>query len=207
MKKIIFALTVFMTAGVAAVFGQAATMGSVIIDPYYGAPNLGKTLTESVSSTNTTLGNVTGIGPAGIRVEYMIADRIGVGVDAIYNSFATEYSHDSLNSDGSLYKTYTGNVSMSRLRIHARFNYHFNITNPDVDAYFGVGAGTNMRFWKADASDSEYNTDDLKGSGTLLPVSARICTGIRYYFTENIGLNAEIGLGGPLVSGGISFKF
>jgi hypothetical protein len=41
----------------------------------------------------------------------------------------------------------------------------------------------------------------------LLPFSMRLCTGIRYYFSDNIGANMELGLGGPLVSLGLSLKF
>lgn len=45
-----------------------------------------------------------------------------------------------------------------------------------------------------------------ESSSTLIPVSARICTGLRYYFSPNVGVNMELGLGGPMISAGISCK-
>lgn len=61
-------------------------------------------------------------------------------------------------------------------------------------------------FLTIESDDIGFNNDKVKFSGSLLPISMRLCTGIRYYFTPNIGLNAEIGVGGPIVSGGLSIK-
>lgn len=185
---------------------QALTQGNFVADLYYGAPNWGKFFLEAGAESNETYANIKGIGPAGIRLEYMVGDRIGIGADVIYNTFGGDIRYDSLNNDGSLYKTYLGEASMQRLRIHARFNYHFDISNPNLDAYFGIGAGTNMRVWTVTSNDPDFATDRFTVRGTLLPVSARVCTGIRYYFSPNIGVSGEIGLGGPLVSAGLSLK-
>jgi opacity protein-like surface antigen len=109
-----------------------------------------------------------------------------------------------LNNDGTVFQTYDVKANLSRVRLQARFNYHF-IENDNVDAYFGVGAGTNFR--KYTLTTDYPNYDDDSETGTLLPFSLRLAVGTRYYFTENIGINAEIGIGGPVLSGGISIKF
>jgi len=94
---------------------------------------------------------------------------------------------------------------MKRLRIHVRFNYHFDISNPNLDGYAGIGAGTNNRFRSAYENGVELDDTGI-GNQTLIPVSARICAGLRYYFTENLGLKLELGLGGPVISGGLSIR-
>lgn len=175
--------------------------GNFIIDPYYGFPNFGKSL---VSSTGVDNGVVTGIGPAGIRLEYMVADKFGLGVDFIYNSTNIEGTVDSLNSDGTVYDTYDLKVYAQRYRVHFRANYHF-VQNDNVDAYLGVGAGTNIR--RIGYTTDYPNYDGDNATGALIPFSMRLALGTRYYFTDNIGLNAEIGIGGPVVSAGLSFKF
>lgn len=192
---------------------QANEQGNIILDPYYGFPNLGKSFWNSIEKADGTNNfKATGVGPMGLRGEYMVSDRIGVGFDFIYNSNNISYTEiDSVyNSGTDSYTTQETDYkrTMNRVRVQARFNYHFDVSNPDLDAYFGVGAGTNNRFRKFYREGVE-ETDEFEGSGnlTLIPVSFRLCTGLRYYFTDNIGMNAEIGLGGPLISAGLSVRF
>lgn len=193
-------------------FGQANTQGSIIVDPYYGYPNFGKSLYESLETSSSNF-KATGIGPCGIRGEYMISDKIGAGIDFIYNSNRTTYTDTATVYDTTTmtysYPIYTYERSMQRIRVQARINFHFDISNPNLDAYFGVGVGTNNRIRKYYENEIEITDEltDLGGKFTLIPVSMRICTGLRYYFTPNIGLNMELGLGGPMISGGASFRF
>jgi opacity protein-like surface antigen len=204
MKKLLF-VGVFAASIVAntKVNAQAVEQGNIIIDPYYGGPNFGKAFAEGIGGTSTDL-KVKGLGPLGLRAEYMVADKFGVGFDFIYNSFSLNTTADSLNNDGTVFQTYDVKANLSRVRLQARFNYHF-IENDNVDAYFGVGAGTNFR--KYTLTTDYPNYEDESETGTLLPFSLRLAVGTRYYFTENIGINAEIGIGGPVLSGGISIKF
>ena len=193
-----------MTGGIAN--AQANQQGNVVIDPYYGFPNFGKSLAESFTIDDA---QVKGIGPAGIRIEYLLGDRFGIGVDAIYNNVSvTGTATDTTGFDGMgqpITSTVEGRGVASRLRIHARFNYHFAVNSENLDVYLGLGAGTNQRFYKYFENDVEQT--DFTSSGTLLPVSARFAAGMRYYFTENIGVNTELGIGGPIISAGLSLRF
>ncbi len=206
MKKIFMILVLMMAGGTS--FAQGVEQGNFIIDPYYGFPNFGKSFTEQVSSDveNT---KVTGYGPAGIRLGYMIGDQFEVGVDAIFNGFSlTGTVQDTVyNSTTQTYETetYEARATMQRIRIQARFNYHFDVSSPDLDVYLGFGAGTNNRKYKYFEDNKEV--DDGSTSLTLIPVSFRFAGGMRYYFTDNIGINAELGIGGPVISAGLSFKF
>lgn len=202
MKKIV--LSLLMLVGSSSIFSQAVSTGNFILDAYYGGPNFEKNLYQSIEeAVGTQNFSASGIGPAGLRGEYMIGETFGLGFDVIYNSNSyTYFQVDSFNTD--IVNSYER--SMNRLRIQMRFNFHFDVTNPNLDAYFGVAAGTNMRYKKYYVNGSESINDNFSLK-TLIPFSMRVCSGVRYYFNQYIGLNAEIGLGGPLVSAGLSVRF
>ena len=214
MNKLFLTLITILTLANSS-FSQANFQGNIIIDPYYGFPNFGKSFYQSIAeSSNTSNYKANGIGPAGIRAEYMISNKIGVGLDFIYNSNKVTYSQTdtiyNLDANFNVLKTYETNNSerlMQRIRFHARINFHFDVSNPNLDAYFGIGVGTNNRFRKylvnGVAVKDTYNSSS---SLILIPFSLRICTGLRYYFNPRIGANLELGFGGPLISTGISVK-
>lgn len=185
--------------------------GSVVIDPYYGFPNFGKAFIQAVEDANPNAidSKISGVGPAGLRAEYLISDRIGLGFDIIYNSNGFSFTRiDTVGYEGDgtpVTETNDLEYKMQRVRAQVRINYHFDISNPNFDSYIGLGAGTNNRFRTTieNGKEVEGDLDDF----TLLPFSMRICAGARYYFTDNFGLNMEIGLGGPVLSGGLSVKF
>ncbi len=180
---------------------QAVSEGNFIIDPYYGFPNLAASFID-VSDIEDV--NKVGIGPAGLRAEFMLADKFGLGIDLIYNSLNVNGQIDSLNPDGSVYESYDSKIFMRRFRPQVRMNYHFVATN-ELDVYTGVGVGLNFR--QLGVTTDYPNYDDASVSGALIPVSMRLALGMRYYFTENIGANLELGIGGPILSTGLSLKF
>lgn len=206
MKKLLMGLIV---TGLTCTLNQAKAQvekGNVIVDLYYGGPNFGKKLANGLEVNGEPVlstVDIGGIGPLGFRAEYMLADKIGLGVDFIFNSTTLSFDADSTRTDGSIYDTYAVKSSMRRIRVQARFNYHF-VQTDNLDAYFGVGAGSNTRVWSVKTDFPNYTDSN---SGTLLPVSMRVCVGLRYYFTQNIGVSGEIGLGGPVLSAGLSLKF
>ncbi|MFK8046703.1 MAG: outer membrane beta-barrel protein [Crocinitomicaceae bacterium] len=205
MKKTILALGCALAIIAGTNYSNAQVEeGSLVIDPYYGFPNFGERLASSITSENIDDLDVAGFGPAGIRLEYMVADKFGVGLDFIYNSVSVRTQIDSV-SNGSVVETYDLDSYARRFRMHLRLNYHF-INEDNFDAYVGVGGGTNTRSFGYNTDYPNYEEGD-SGTGALIPFSMRFALGSRYYFTDNIGLNLEIGIGGPVVSGGISFKF
>ena len=182
---------------------QINAKGSVIVDAYYGFPNFGKAFLSSIESNSAGV-STTAIGPCGARAEYMVADKFGIGADFIYNSMSGTFQVDSLNTDNTVYKSYDAKLAMQRYRVQLRMNYHF-VREEKMDAYFGFGAGTNIR--KYVYKNDMPNADTFSESATLLPFSMRVALGMRYYFTNNIGLNTELGIGGQLVSAGLSVRF
>ena len=99
--------------------------------------------------------------------------------------------------------------TMERLRVQFRANFHFNMKNPLVQLYGGIGVGLNYRnilFRKNGEKESEI-TSYLEDGTIVLPISARICFGYKQILKNNFALSFEAGLGGPLFSVGIAYKF
>ena len=201
MKKLILPLLALtMMLAPTKTNAQALEQGNVIIDAYYGFPNLYstvfKTLYESSNSTGLTLGSQ---GPLGIRAEYLITDKVGFGIDLGMNSSSISYSEADINNNIYDYKFTTRKIGAI-----FTFNYHF-VENDKLDAYFVVGGGYGNRTFKFTSTDPNYIEESVE---SIIPISYKIGLGMRYFFTENIGANLALGLGqGGLVNTGISAKF
>lgn len=179
---------------------QSVEQGTIIIDPYYGFPFAGKILIEELFSPMTM--TVTGVGPTGGRIEYLLTDRFGMGIDIIYKQIIGDFTAQDTASNN-IY-TYRGTVT--RTRIQVRFNYHLMASGENLDLYVGMATGTNNR--KVVLTSVDDPTQELTFNNfQFLPFSARIAFGMRYYFMKNIGLNTELGIGGPLITAGVSIKF
>lgn len=178
---------------------QAIEEGNVIIDAYYGFPNLYSTTYfiiikaayESLTGTGSTLGSQ---GPLGIRAEYLITHKVGFGIDLGMNSSSFSYRGD----------IYDYEFTTRKIGAIFTFNYHF-VENDKLDAYFVVGGGYGNRNFKYTSTDPNFIE---KREESPIPISYKIGVGMRYFFTENIGANLALGLGqGGLVNVGVSAKF
>ncbi len=196
-------LTMVLFAQPNTVSAQAVEEGNVLIDVYYGFPNFyGKVFKTSYANSGSEQDvKISSLGPLGLRGEYMVSDKIGVGLDLGFNN--TKVTFSELNtSDG---KTYDYDFKTQKIGAMVTFNYHFLESNDNLDAYFMVGAGYGNRSYTFESTDPNYTDETIDG---LIPVASRIGVGMRYFFTDNIGANLAIGFGqGGLINGGLSFKF
>lgn len=206
MKKLFFLLLFFISINAKT---QALYPGNIMLDLYGGFPNFGKMLVTSSLGNYQQL-SLTGIGPSGFRAEYLIDDNIGVGVDMMYNyvDFKYQMIDTTWIGDELLFTSNDYHSIMKRIRVHFRLNYHMEHDNPRFDSYFGIGLGYNNRTFYSTKNDID-NTSEFKSRIQLLPlpISARVCYGGRFYFSQNIGLVGEVGLGGPLLSLGLALKY
>ena len=190
-------------------FSQSLFVGNHVIEPYIGFPNVTKyvpMLALSQEPENVT--SYVGLPPSGFRYSYMLTDDISFGVDVIFDRSKKEFvSTDTVFQNGGWeYLSYEGQRTQTRLRLQARMNFHIPISQPNADSYFGLAFGTNNR-WLKDYKNGVLERE-LKGSeAILIPFSMRVCYGYRYYFNYNLGIVGEIGIGGPLLSFGLSYKF
>ena len=180
---------------------QAIEEGNVIIDAYYGFPNLYSTVFKAAyESSNSTGFNLGSQGPLGIRAEYLITDKVGFGIDLGMNSSSISKSEADINTN----IIYDYKFSTRKIGAIFTFNYHF-VENDKLDAYFVVGGGYGNRNFKFTSTDPNYIEESVE---SLIPISYKIGVGMRYFFTENIGANLALGLGqGGLANVGVSAKF
>jgi hypothetical protein len=160
---------------------------SFIIDAFYGWPYLNGTLLKSISN-NVTVKNTNHLGG---KFEYMISDEVGLGGEFTYADAGINYQS---STNGNFYK-----AGFSKLRILGRVNYHFQ-TSEFLDLYLAMGVGYKKTIF--------YDTGNSNNAQpfNLFPISVKLGVGLHYYFNETIGINAEVGLGGPLISAGLSIK-
>ena len=174
--------------------GNCVKKGTFIIDAFYGFPYFNGALLKSAYSSNSvSISNtVHNYNQFGGKFEYMISDKIGVGIEGTYALVTVNYQANNLHN-------YTAGIS--KYRILGKMSYHFATTS-NIDPYLTWGAGyKNTNVYSNDPSGTQ------NVSVNIIPVALRIGVGLRYFFSDFVGINAEVGLGGPLMQAGLSFKF
>jgi hypothetical protein len=159
-----------------------------LIEGYYGYPYLvGAILKANLDSTNT----IKNFNLVGVRMEYLILKNFGVGLEYTYALVDFKYEHNSA--------IYTGSISKQRFLGKAYF--HILEDDAKTDAYITAGLGSTLS--KIKSTEPKNNIDQ---NITLIPVSFRLGVGFRHFFNDYFGFNGEIGIGGPLIQAGLTFK-
>jgi len=195
-----FAATATNTAS-----AQAVEEGNILIDAYYGFPNLYSTTFKAAyaNGAGTTNVSISGLGPVGLRAEYLLTDKVGLGLDIGFNNTKLKYSDVGTDENGNP-TVYNYDFSTQKIGVMVTFNYHF-IDNDNLDFYGVFGAGYGNRSFEYKSNDPYFTDGDVKG---IFPVASRLGLGLRYFFTDNIGANIGLGVGqGGLLNAGLSFKF
>lgn len=189
---------------------QVVEQGKVIVDAYYGFPNLYTAVFKAAYANSGSELNVkaSGIGPLGVRGEYLVTDKIGVGLDIGFSSSKLTYQEDGqvYNSTTGNYDaiTYDYNLKTSKIGVIATFNYHF-LDNDKFDFYAVTGIGYSNRKFTFDSTDPDYVPASIK---SIIPIGSKIGIGARYFFTDNIGAQAQLCVGqGGIANIGITAKF
>jgi opacity protein-like surface antigen len=207
MKKSLFAVFIFALLFVSHTSNaQVYEKGNVVVDAFYGFPNLYTAYVRGVYNNNVANGTNTytdvkikSLGPLGITGEYLLSSKVGIGFEATYASTSVTANYYEYQ-DGN---TYAYTASINRMRILPRVNIHFG-DNDKVDPYLALGMGyANLK--------ASYETANPYQSQvtyrSVIPVSYRMGFGVRYFFTDHVGAMVEFGFGGALLRGGLSVKF
>ena len=175
----------------------------VFIDGYYGFPNLiGYTLKRKTKAfaevANLDIG---GNGPYGGKIEYLFHDQIGIAIDA--NASSAHIIFDGIEELDTFNLFHHYEVTREVFRILPRINFHF-LQHDKLDVFAGLGVGYNGSKWSFKTTDPNFNDREFR---TFIPIAFRLFVGSRYFFTDFVGLNFEVGLGGGgLLQGGVSFR-
>ena len=112
-------------------------------------------------------------------MDFGISNDVTLGFEGSFRNYRENYSNNKYNS--------------TILGISGNFNYHFNRVL-EIPSIWDFYAGLNIGFY-AWTSPNDYPGDGDSGLGLGLQI------GGRYFISDNLGLNLEVG-GGNAFSGG-----
>ncbi|NRS88969.1 outer membrane protein W [Flavobacterium sp. 7E] len=132
-----------------------------------------------------------GLGYVGL--DYGLLPNITIGAELSYQSWGeTRYGYD---------------YSQNALGIQANGNYHFNeLLN--VPSKWDVYAGASLNYYNWFSKNDDNNNSIVIYDNTPDNIGLGLHVGGRYFFTDNFGVNLQLG-GGTLTSGvraGITYK-
>ena len=142
-----------------------------------------------------------------LKGEFMLADNLGFMASMNYSMFETyeESQQDIFDGVTNQWTTnsYYYKTRVHKFRIAAGINFHL-VRTERLDSYIGIMGGTKKAI-------GSYESNDPNSQGEIdiymFPIAIRSHFGIRYFLTDYLALNAEVGMGGPLVSFGATYKF
>lgn len=193
----------------------STSTGRIILQPYVGGPNM-KKWAYDVDDYNDI--NSSGSLHYGIAGEFSVSERIGLGFDVIYSPFsrtetAYNYYTDPVTGDY-ISSNQKIEITDNKLRIMPRIFIHFNVEDPTWDIYISGGVGFNIINSRYEVDGQEVDNIDSYGYYDSFPIisphfpfAGRFCFGSRYYINNNLGINFETGVGGPVFSLGMNLRF
>lgn len=185
------------------------------IQLYAGGPSM---LKMAFNYSNKFQDAVTFKGVPGIGGEfaYKFTDWFSLGLDLNYrygqvdfdisDSTLFEEIDDKWNIDLGSYDPFGHyTLKIPRFRGTVIANFHALPAESKSDLYFSLGFGFNKVRARLYLDDQKI---DFRKLGNIsLPLAYRTSVGYAYHFADNVGVFAEIGLGGPLVSAGVTARF
>lgn len=202
MKKHIYTLSlIFLTFSFSNLKAQAFEEGRSYASVGYGVAGFsGAFLNSFFEGTDVVRRN---FGPIYFKYEYAISEKLGVGlaVANVNNSYTASGTYFDNNG---IARSYTEKLSRSNTSILARLNWHFG-EDDRFDPYFGFGMGYRFGDWRYTISDPAAG--DNETIPTIIPFGFELTTGARFFFTDNFGIYAEIGIAKSIGQFGITAKF
>jgi hypothetical protein len=173
---------------------QALEKGDFMIDAYYGY--VGPGLIVRTFALNEE-GDFSVVGPAGLRVQYMVAEKFGIGIDANYQTAKASWSGLSADLTN---RDYDASYSVTKIKFMIRTSWEFvNTEKFTMNWANSIGYKNVNRVLDA-------NNETFSAGG--VPAAFRTAVGMRFFITENINIHADVlGIGGGgIFLGGLSFK-
>ena len=181
---------------------QIYPQGSVNFSAGYGVVSYGNIvlkLFETTLDLKNLKSNLTG--PLYFKGEYAVADNFTLGLNINYSRTSATFTIDSAGIAGK----YQGTLGLRSTSALLRANY--TIPFAEDRAGFMLGGGIGYRGFRASYSDNKPETPVDGGISLPVPVTFELTMGLRYYFTENIGVYVETGITRSLLQGGITARF
>jgi opacity protein-like surface antigen len=160
------------------------------------------------SLLNTAGNNITGVSyhsAPGISgtVDYGVTDRFSLGIAHFYQSFNIKWN--GYTDSSGFNQTGDFHYRATRQNTAIRALFHFG-DNDDLDPYFGIRLG--YSYWSHSTNVTNVGSNFFSVDKLASHFWPQAIFGIRYFFTQNIGVNAELALGFPYyLSAGINVRF
>ncbi len=196
MKKVTILIIICVITFSSSTFAQNSTAswggkGTAVVNAGYGFGNSWKKLFKQ-SGTKLSV-----TGPVGIGFEYGVSQKIGVGLQAGYSKLTATAPRNS--------SSYTSTETLTSFQAFARANYHFGKSDK-FDPYVGLGLGIGS--FKYNYKDNDPTADPSVIFAVPASFGITGALGARYYFTNQIGAYAEVGLlAGSIAQVGLVAKF
>lgn len=184
---------------------QVYEKADMVVDAYYGFPNLYTAAVKTIYSLAPEFNvDIQSFGPIGLRYEYLLSHRFGVGVNANYAYSGIEGTFTAYDFTTEEQSEFEYEATVTRLRIMPTFFFHMD-TSKWIDPYFSLAIGYGGRSFK---ESSNYPFVPPLNFDKSIPIAYRGEFGTRFFFTDNIGAHLQFGIGGgPLLGLGLSGKF
>jgi hypothetical protein len=138
------------------------------------------------------------IGPIQLSYERGVTEILGVGRIGVGGTI-TQAFYTQQYTSGVDEITY----SRARLGLMVRGAYHFEFDIPKMDVYAGIGTGVYVNFDKNKVPEGLVPGEYITSRATHLSGAHSLFVGIRYYFTDVLGVYAETGYGPAIFNGGL----
>ncbi len=140
-------------------------------------------------------------GPTGIGLNYerKISSTVGLGFETTYQETTWNYAPNQ-----------SPIAKYNRLRIMMLMHLHLlsNTGSINNDVYMTLGGGYKVAdFILYDKEGYESYFSPLLEPFFEFPVAVKLALGYRHIFNNNITMKGEISAGGPILVGGIGYKF
>jgi hypothetical protein len=133
------------------------------------------------------------LGPISVGYERGITGLIGIGRFGVGGVIANEFYYNPLYL----------NAVQNRTTLMGRCTYHFDFDIEKMDVYAGAAVAIQFR-----GDNKDKTTGFIYGSNSArISPFPTVFGGIRYYFSDQFAVYAEVGYGLGYLSGGIVYRF
>lgn len=187
------------------------------IQVYAGGPSLLK-MAFKIASKYQDEFTYSGYPGLGVSIDYKLKSWISVGAEFNYRYGQIDFDisdsafyevvndrFDIVNTIFNPFGHYT--LKLPRYRFMANVNFHLLKEYSASDLYISLGLGINRLKPQLYLNDQSIVILNRYIGFISLPVAYRISLGYSYHVIPSIGIFGELGVGGPIFSGGITARF